>query len=145
VAADDKTVGKVRANLEATAEIPQLKTTTGKDGKARPARRHTPEQTPPNPTSPPIEHKPTPRPSPSRLATPDDVAASGPVDALWVTLTEMAERNPAVAQECFEKIVARLRTAMDRAIEADPALVRAYGVEPPPLWRVRVDKREGGK
>jgi hypothetical protein len=35
VKADDKTVGKVRRELEATAEIPQLETTIGKDGKAR--------------------------------------------------------------------------------------------------------------
>jgi ParB/Sulfiredoxin domain len=34
---DDKTVGAVRAKLEATAEIPQLENTTGKD--AKPARR----------------------------------------------------------------------------------------------------------
>lgn len=35
VKADDKTVGKVRAQLEATAEIPQLKKTVGADGKSR--------------------------------------------------------------------------------------------------------------
>jgi hypothetical protein len=39
VKADDKTVAKVRTELEATAEIPQLKATVGKDGKARPAKR----------------------------------------------------------------------------------------------------------
>jgi hypothetical protein len=32
---DDKTVGAVRRELEATAEIPQLESTTGKDGKKR--------------------------------------------------------------------------------------------------------------
>src|SRR6516225_6292583 len=32
---DDKTVGVVREELEATAEIPQLETTTGADGKTR--------------------------------------------------------------------------------------------------------------
>jgi len=35
VESDDKTVGKRRRELEATAEIPQLTKTTGKDGKAR--------------------------------------------------------------------------------------------------------------
>ena len=35
----DKTVTAARRSLEATAEIPQLDTTTGADGKARPARR----------------------------------------------------------------------------------------------------------
>jgi hypothetical protein len=38
VKADDKTVGKVRRDLESTAEFPQLEKTTGTDGKARPAR-----------------------------------------------------------------------------------------------------------
>ena len=35
----DKTVAAHRAKLERTAEIPQLKVTTGKDGKRRPARK----------------------------------------------------------------------------------------------------------
>jgi hypothetical protein len=35
----DKTVGAVRAKLEATSEIPKLEKTTGADGKARPARK----------------------------------------------------------------------------------------------------------
>ena len=37
--ADDKTVAKSRRKLEATAEIPQLSTTTGADKKSRPARK----------------------------------------------------------------------------------------------------------
>ena len=36
---DDKTVAVVRTELEATAEIPQLKKTKGKDGKSRPAKK----------------------------------------------------------------------------------------------------------
>ena len=36
---DDKTVAAVRGELEATAEIPQLETTTGKDGKKRRTKR----------------------------------------------------------------------------------------------------------
>ena len=43
---DDKTVGKVRRELEATAEIPQLEKTVGKDGKAR--KRRTEDDTPPH-------------------------------------------------------------------------------------------------
>jgi hypothetical protein len=39
VKADDKTVGKVRRELEATADIPQLDKTTGADGKARTTKR----------------------------------------------------------------------------------------------------------
>jgi hypothetical protein len=36
---DDKTVAVVRTELEATAEIPQLEKTKGKDGKSRPAKK----------------------------------------------------------------------------------------------------------
>jgi ParB-like chromosome segregation protein Spo0J len=39
VKADDKTVATVRRGLEATAEIPQLKKTIGKDGRSRPAEK----------------------------------------------------------------------------------------------------------
>ena len=39
VKADDKTVAKVRTELEATSEIPKLIKTVGKDGKSRPARQ----------------------------------------------------------------------------------------------------------
>jgi hypothetical protein len=42
VKADDKTVGKVRRELEATAEIPQLDKTTGEDGRARTTKRARP-------------------------------------------------------------------------------------------------------
>jgi hypothetical protein len=115
VKADDKTVAKVRTELEATAEIPQLERTTGADGKARRAHRHTPEPVP----SPPIERKPASRPSPSKLPTLDHVLASGPVDALCQTLTEVVERDQALAQAYFEAIVARLRAAMDRVSETD--------------------------
>lgn len=45
VKADDKTVAKVRTELEATADIPQLTKTTGADGKARKQRkRPSPEE-----------------------------------------------------------------------------------------------------
>jgi hypothetical protein len=39
VGVDDKTVASVRRDLESTAAIPQLEKTTGRDGKARPARK----------------------------------------------------------------------------------------------------------
>jgi hypothetical protein len=39
VKADHKTVGSVRSEIEATGEIPQLKKTTSKDGKSRPAKK----------------------------------------------------------------------------------------------------------
>jgi hypothetical protein len=44
IGCDDKTVAAVRANLEGTAEIPQLEKTTGVDGKARPAKRQSTEK-----------------------------------------------------------------------------------------------------
>jgi hypothetical protein len=45
VKVDDKTVAKVRDNLESTSEIPKLEKTVGKDGKARKQRKKpSPEQ-----------------------------------------------------------------------------------------------------
>jgi len=49
---DDKTVGVVRAKLEATAEIPQLTKTTGRDGKARKVKTAKPAPKPRAPTPP---------------------------------------------------------------------------------------------
>jgi ParB-like nuclease domain len=105
VKADDKTVAKVRTELEATAEIPQLERTTGADRKARPSRKPVP--------SPPIERKPTSRPSPSKLPTLDEVVESGPVDALCTTLAEIAKSDPAGARDCAGKIHARFHAAIN--------------------------------
>jgi hypothetical protein len=61
VKSDDKTVGKIRKELEATAEIPRLTKTTGKDGKARttaPKPRTIKPKAEPKPKSP----KPKPEP-----------------------------------------------------------------------------------
>ncbi len=41
IGVDHKTVAAVRANAERTGEIPQLKKTTGTDGKSRPAKKKT--------------------------------------------------------------------------------------------------------
>jgi hypothetical protein len=41
------------------------------------------------------------------------------VEALCQTLTEVVERDQALAQAYFEAIVARLRAAMDRVSETD--------------------------
>ena len=46
VRADDKTVAKVRRELESTAQIPQLEKTTGSDGKQRKKRADTAERNP---------------------------------------------------------------------------------------------------
>jgi hypothetical protein len=105
VKADDKTVAKVRGELEATAEIPQLERTTGADRKARPSRKPVP--------SPPIERKPTSRSLPSKPPTLDEVVESGPVDALCATLAEMAKSDLAGARECADKIHAQLHAAIN--------------------------------
>jgi hypothetical protein len=52
VKADDKTVASVRSVLESTAEIPQLKKTKGKDGKARPVKAKKKSTIPPVPPVP---------------------------------------------------------------------------------------------
>jgi hypothetical protein len=62
--ADDKTVGKVRTELEATAEIPQLEKTVGGDGKSRskPKKPAKPASTPKTDLigSPPVRHSEVP-------------------------------------------------------------------------------------
>jgi len=57
VKADDKTVASVRSVLESTAEIPQLKKTKGKDGKARPVKGKKKSTIPPVPPVPPVPIK----------------------------------------------------------------------------------------
>jgi hypothetical protein len=52
VGVDDKTVGKVRAGLEATAEIPQLAATRGRDGKMRTTTRKPKAVAGPPPSAP---------------------------------------------------------------------------------------------
>jgi hypothetical protein len=117
---DHKKVAAVRAEREATGEIPPVEKTRGKDGKARPSRRQLSKKdiaamskwaTRPKAK----EATPTSRPSPSKLPTPDEIVESGPVDAICATLAEMAKRDPALGQACFDGIVA----AMDRASETD--------------------------
>ena len=51
----DKTVGTQRKGMESTAEIPQLKTSIGADGKERPRQ---------------VERKPAPKPEPIKDTTP---------------------------------------------------------------------------
>lgn len=56
---DDKLVGRVRAKLEATASLPQLDRTTGRDGKERPARASGTKAAAPT-TAQPAELEPAP-------------------------------------------------------------------------------------
>ena len=69
----DKTVGAQRKQLEGTAEIPQLKTTVGADGKERPRQ---------------VERKPTPAPEPRK-----PVSVFNPTPR-----EERAIKNPAVVE-----------------------------------------------
>src|SRR5918995_4722908 len=66
---DDKTVGSVRATMEATAEIPQLDRTIGADGKARPT---TPSRRPAIASL----HLPEVKPDQVTSFTPRDLAAA---------------------------------------------------------------------
>jgi hypothetical protein len=52
---DDHCIADIREELEATSEIPRFEKTIGKDGKARPSRKHTPKPVPPTAAS--VEHK----------------------------------------------------------------------------------------
>jgi hypothetical protein len=62
VKVDDETVAKVRTELESTSDIPKLKMTIGRDGRARPVRK----------ASPAVRHvtnaKPAPAPKPDTNA-----------------------------------------------------------------------------
>jgi hypothetical protein len=80
VKADDKTIAKVRTELEATAEIPQLKKTKGKDGRARPARKTkpTPSASAPEAPTPSTSESSTSAPS---EAKPDAVVADADTSA----------------------------------------------------------------
>jgi hypothetical protein len=101
--------------LESTRKIDQLAKTTGKDGKARAARRHAPEPAPPEPTSPGIA-VPLKRPA-SKPMTPDqfvDRAFPTFIDVYCSALTEIAKSDPAGARDC----AAKMHAAIDEAIEA---------------------------
>ena len=82
VKADDKTVAKVRKVLEATADIPQLKKTTGKDGKAR-------TTTPKKPAPPPPA-----APAPEPASAPEDDFPEMPAFLLRGKLAEPKPDDP---------------------------------------------------
>jgi ParB-like nuclease domain len=82
VKADDKTVAKVRKVLEATADIPQLKKTTGKDGKAR--------TTAPKKPAPPPSAAPLPEPT----SAPEDDFPEMPAFLLRGKLAEPKPYDP---------------------------------------------------
>lgn len=71
VKADDKTVGKVRRELEATAEVPQLGKTVGADGKARSTKPKTSKPVvveKPKPNDPVAERANSDKPAPVAVA-----------------------------------------------------------------------------
>jgi hypothetical protein len=73
VKADDKTVGSMRRRLEATAEIPQLPKTVGKDRKARPTKWKRP---------PTDQRAAVPKPLPAETAVREAVAPDEELDLL---------------------------------------------------------------
>jgi hypothetical protein len=99
VKADDKTVGKVRRELEATAELPQLEKTIGADGKARkpPGRRR-------------VNPKSAPKPDPARSIT---TCLSAVRIAVEVAL--VAKRGDAEHQSLVFENVRRCLAEMEQA------------------------------
>jgi ParB-like nuclease domain len=114
IGATHVTVGAVLRELESTGQIDRLAKTTGKDGKARPARRHAPDPVPPELKSPGIV-VPLKRPA-SKPMTPDQFMdrALPTLDVYCSALTEIAKSDPAGARDC----AAKMHAAIDEAIEA---------------------------
>jgi hypothetical protein len=111
----DKTVGKVRADLESRSEIPNVETRTDTRGRAQPARRHTPEPAPPEPKTPGIV-VPLKGPAPKPMTSHQFMDRAWPTfrDVYCSALTEMAKSDPAGARDC----AAKMHAAIDEAIEA---------------------------
>jgi hypothetical protein len=129
VKADDKTVAKVRRDMESTAEIPQLEKTVGADGKARRQPAHKPASNVP--------------PKQPRKRRPDyPISESGSVDefmkramiplgVLELALGKIALSDPALARQCVERITAELNAAIPKAIrEAAEDAIYAAGGDP---------------
>src|SRR5690606_19840732 len=102
VGVDDKTVAAVRAELEATSEIPKLDYRVGKDGKVR--------QLP----------KPKPTPPPSIFANSDDQAKRA--QQALVTLGEQAPPKMLEVKRA-ERIAREHQAAQRRAQPVEPATV----------------------
>jgi hypothetical protein len=106
---DHKKVAAVRRAGEATGEISPVEKTTGKDGKARPARKSASNVPPKRPS----KRRPKPeRPPPWERP----VSEWAGVGSLRYMLGEMALSDPARARRCVEEIKAELYAAIDKAI-----------------------------
>jgi hypothetical protein len=114
VKADDKTVAKVRAELEARSEIPNVETRIDARGRKQPARRHTPEPTPPEPKAPGIV-VPLKDPASKPITSDQFMDRALPTfrDVYCAALTEIAKSDPAGARDC----AAKMHAAIDEAIE----------------------------
>jgi hypothetical protein len=133
---DDHYISDIREELEATSEIPRFEKTIGKDGKARPTRKHTEPQ--PKPTAPEITRATVPLLGPTarnQVALALSDAVKGPAEpmtpdefmdrafpllegGLRPLLAEMAKSDPVGAYACVEKIATQLLAAIDEAVEA---------------------------
>jgi hypothetical protein len=86
VKADDKTVANVRSALESTAEIPQLKKTKGKDGKARPVKakkKSIPITVPSVPSKAAIDTEPEVKPALVAIPTQAGTTLSPTIQSEW--------------------------------------------------------------
>jgi hypothetical protein len=129
VKVDDKTVGAVRRELESTAEIPQLKKTVGKDGKARkaPVRKKNKE----SPAR--VEAKPVEEPESAAAASDIAIAALdiAPIGTAHIDPEQSAaERKAAAAILDIEPPAATPVAAVEitYALKIEPAGVEAAGI-----------------
>jgi hypothetical protein len=100
----DKTVGAVRAKLEAGAEIPHHDTRTGADGVAQPARKTKPKPEAPKPASTPA---PAPQPAAPQAVEPAAPAPAKPAPEplkLEPDLPEMSKAETKVVHELIQRV-----------------------------------------
>ena len=104
VKVDGKTVAAVRKGLEATAEIPQLTKTTGKDGKTRPRK--------------PVREKRQRKPSAEKPACALEPRPAPDADAaVGAAKTETTAEYPRLPIELIRDSRARAEAAIDMAVE----------------------------
>jgi hypothetical protein len=126
--ADDKTVARVRSELEARSEIPNVGTRTDTKGRKQPSRKSPSKVPPKRPYKRPPDDGlevsrvsrswdwPTKRQA-SEWSTDEFMNnASQLLSTLEMLLEEMAEGEPARARQCVEKIAAQLNAAINKAI-----------------------------
>jgi hypothetical protein len=157
VKADDKTVAKVRDELESTAEIPQLKKTTGRDGKKRPTHKAT-APTPAPTWEPPATATPVEAETTEAAATPARLIDQLPfrpepprdwnslADELCAWAADLAKRDPALARSRVAELIARLQAATKNIDEGTlPQHAAAMLADGLPAAFIRPAKQVEGK